>query len=90
MTSAIIIGKEDRIEAARESAQLLEQSTRRSFAQAFEARIAELEEELAARDGRIKSMDAKLSAARRASAAAEALLRGFGETNETIDLYTSQ
>eukprot|EP00946_MAST-07B_sp_MAST-7B-sp1_P004377 g4377.t1 len=73
--SAIIIGEEDRIEAARESAQLLEQSTRRSFARAFEARIAELEEELAARDGRIKSMDAKLGAARQASAAAEALLK---------------
>ena len=50
-------------------------SARRSFARAFEARIAELEEELAARDGRIKSMDAKLGAARQASAAAEALLK---------------
>lgn len=81
--SAIIIGEEDRVEAARESAQVLEQSTRRSFARAFEARIAELEEELSMRDSKIKSMGAKLGAARQASAAAEALLERIRNRTST-------
>lgn len=72
--AAIIVGEEDRVEAARESAQAQEQSTRRSFARAFEARIAELGEELAGRDSKIQSLEVKIEAMRKASVAAEVLL----------------
>jgi hypothetical protein len=81
--SSIIVGEEDRVEAARVSARAQEQSTRRSFARAFEARIAELGEELAGRDSKIQSLEVKIEAARHASAAAEALLERIRGSKRT-------
>ena len=72
--AAMIVDEEDRIEAARESARVQEQSTRRAFAQAFQARIAELEEEIHVRDDKVKSLEVKVGAALQASSAAETLL----------------
>jgi uncharacterized coiled-coil protein SlyX len=75
LLSNVMMEKSDECKAAKDCAAEQERSTRRAFAAAFEARIAELESEMVDREDDIVHLNVQLEQHQRKMKSAEELLR---------------